>query len=72
MRGVHVASYLHVSAQKQACFHVFSSFSASFYSPLHHNGKGSTPTIFLLPLIIHVVYAFVDRIARFLNIYPKT
>ena len=23
------------------CFHVFSPFSAHFYPPLHHNGKGS-------------------------------
>ena len=27
--------YLHV------CFSVFSPFSAQFYPPLHHNGKGS-------------------------------
>ena len=31
-----------------ACFHVISPFSAHFYPPLHHNGKGSigeyTPT----------------------------
>ena len=23
------------------CFHVFAPFSAHFYPPLHHNGKGS-------------------------------
>ena len=28
-----------------SCFHVFSPFSAHFYPPLHHNGKGSIPQL---------------------------
>ena len=31
----------YMKAQKHACVHVFSLFSASFYPPLHHKGKGS-------------------------------
>ena len=39
------------------CFHVFSPFSAHFYPPLHHNGKGSIVFGFLFPrhivLVLH-------------------
>ena len=38
---------LHVKAQKHACFHVFSPFSAHLYPPLHYNGKRSIKSIYI-------------------------
>ena len=32
---------IYMKAQKHACFHIFSPFSAHLYPPLHHNGKRS-------------------------------
>ena len=32
---------IYMKAQKHACFHVFSLFSAHLFPPLHHNGKWS-------------------------------
>ena len=39
--NVRFCAFMFKIYMKAACFHVFSPFSASFYPPLHHNGKGS-------------------------------